>query len=271
MPDSQTASPASLPSSRVKCVGCGLVTFAGDDVFVCPRCGAAFDAPHDERLPENGFSFHQGVAEHADGDAPPRISFRRRALAVFAAVGFILAVAYISLIVTSEPLTVRQKQQVTRAVEILRTQGFTGEAFMLGSVTVFRSTDNWWNSYTGHADAYAATNFPFQVVTLYPEFFTLPVDDTERAAVLLHEARHLYGANEPRAFNETWRARAQLGWTATGSFEGATNSERARTRMGLNNATYGETQIYRGVRELTREYAPQIFRCGVSGDRDCTE
>ncbi len=249
MPDSQTASPASLLSSRVKCLWCGLVTFAGDDVLVCPRCGAAFDA-HNQHLPEDGFTFEQGAAEHADDAAPRRISFRQRALAVFAAVGFVLAVAYISLLVTSEPLTASQKQQVTRAVEVLRARGFTGEAFMLGSVTSFRSTDNWWNSYTGHADAYAATNFPFQVVTLYPEFFTLPVDDTERAAVLLHEARHLYGANEPRAFNETWRARAQLGWT---------------------KENYGETQIYRGVRELTREYAPQIFLCGTGGDRDCTE
>lgn len=249
MPDSQTLSPASLPSSRVKCVSCGLVTFAGDDVLVCPRCGAAFNA-HDGRLPEDNFALEHNTDGGANDTPSRRISFRQRVLAVFAAVGFILAVAYISLIVTSEPLNAAQKQQVMRAVKVLQARGFAGEAFMLGSITVFRSTDNWWNSYTGHADAYAATNFPFQVVTLYPEFFTLPVDDTERAAVLLHEARHLYGANEPRAFNETWRARTQLGWT---------------------NANYGETQIYRGVRELTREYAPQIFRCGASGDRDCTE
>lgn len=251
MPHSQTVSPASLSYSRVKCLWCGLVTFANGDVLVCPRCGAAFDAqPPDEHLPEDDFACSQGVVEYADDAPPRRTSFRRRALAVVAAVGFVLAVAYISLIVTSEPLTVSQKQQVTRAVEVLRAQSFTGEAFMLGSVTSFRSTDNWWNSYTGHADAYAATNFPFQVVTLYPEFFTLPVDDTERAAVLLHEAQHLYGANEPRAFNDTWRGRTRLGWT---------------------KAIYGETQIYRGVRELTREYAPQIFRCGTRGDRDCTE
>ncbi|MCP9495851.1 MAG: hypothetical protein MSG64_15490 [Pyrinomonadaceae bacterium MAG19_C2-C3] len=251
MPDSQTVLPASLSHSRVKCLWCGLVTFANGDVLVCPRCEAAFDAqPPDEHLPEDDFVFEQSAGEYADDAAPSRISFRQRALAVFAAVGFVLAVAYISLIVTSEPLTAAQKQQVTRAVEVLRTRGFTGEAFMLGNVTSFRGTDNWWNSYTGHADAYAATNFPFQIVTLYPEFFTLPVDDTERAAVLLHEARHLYGANEPRAFNETWRARTQLGWT---------------------KENYGETQTYRGVRELTHEYAPQIFRCGTGGDRDCTE
>jgi len=251
MPDSQTVLPASLTFSRVKCLWCGLVTFANDDVLVCPRCGAAFDAhPPDEHLPEDDFVFEQGLAERADDAPPRRTSFLRRASAVFAAVGFVLAVAYISLIVTSEPLTASQKQQVTRAVEVLRTRGFTGEAFMLGNVTSFRSSDNWWNNYTGHADAYAATNFPFQVVTLYPEFFTLPVDDTERAAILLHEAQHLYGANEPRASNDTWRSRVQLGWT---------------------KEIYGYTQVYRGVREVTREYAPQVFRCGASGDRDCTE
>ena len=242
MSHTQVAPPASLHPSRIKCLYCGLVSFA-NDAPVCPRCGAEFGAEFAE--PEDDF-----FAPEPDANAPRRIGYRARALMILAVVSLILAILYVSLIISSEPLGASQKQQVTHAIELLRARGFTREAFMLGNIVSFRSTDNWWNSYTGHADAYAATNFPFQVVTLYPEFFTLPVDDTERAAVLLHEAQHLYGANEPRAFNDTWRARTQLGWT---------------------KAAYGETQVYRGVRELTREYAPQIFLCGVSGDRDCTE
>jgi hypothetical protein len=48
------------------------------------------------------------------------------------------------------------------------------------TVVSYRRTDNWWNQYVGHHAAYAATNFPFGVVTLYPAFFRYAVDDTER-------------------------------------------------------------------------------------------
>ena len=67
--------------------------------------------------------------------------------------------------------------------------------------------------YAGHGEAYAATNFPFEIVTLYPEFFKYPADDTERAVILLHEARHLAGAGEREAFASVWRDKARLGWT----------------------------------------------------------
>jgi len=45
----------------------------------------------------------------------------------------------------------------------------------------YRATDNWWNRYQGHQQAYAATNSPLGVVTLYGPFFTVAADDTERA------------------------------------------------------------------------------------------
>jgi hypothetical protein len=49
------------------------------------------------------------------------------------------------------------------------------------------------HNYVGHQTAYAATNFPFAVVTLYPTFFKYAVDDIERATILLHESYHLLG------------------------------------------------------------------------------
>src|SRR5258708_4539395 len=89
-----------------------------------------------------------------------------------------------------------QREELRKAIAVLEQHGFNRETFILKRLTAFRGTDNWWNRYIGHRDAYAATNFPFEVVTLYPEFFTVPVDDTERASVLLHESNHLMGGGE---------------------------------------------------------------------------
>ena len=52
---------------------------------------------------------------------------------------------------------------VTDAINLLDRQGFTKQAWMLRHVVVYRSSDNWWNLYTGHQQAYAATNFPSPV------------------------------------------------------------------------------------------------------------
>src|SRR5205814_5363765 len=125
----------------------------------------------------------------------------------------ILIVWYASLLISSSGLEPDQQQKVAAAISLLQQQGFTREAFILKHLTAFRATDNWLNAYIGHRDAYAATNFPFEVVTLYPDFFQLPVDDRERAAVLLHEACHLMGDGEDAALNSTWHAKRQLGWT----------------------------------------------------------
>ncbi len=61
-------------------------------------------------------------------------------------------------------------------------------------MSVVRGNDNWLNASTKYENAYAATNFPIEIMTIYPEFFTDTLDDTERAAILLHEAQHLKGA-----------------------------------------------------------------------------
>ena len=100
------------------------------------------------------------------------------------------------------------------AIALLDERGFTRQAFVLRHFTSFRSTDNWWNLYHEHYQAYAATNFPFEIVTLYPWFFELPQDDVERAVVLLHEAHHLMGADEATALRRVWQEKSRLGWTA---------------------------------------------------------
>lgn len=229
-----------------KCESCQLVFFI-EDTRACPRCRAP------DGLPDEIYdlAIQESLTPTKQEDPnQPRIGLRERALLIVAAVLAILSCAYASLVITSEAITYQERRQVNGAIDVLREKGFTSEAAMLSTLTSFRRTDNWWNNYLGHPDAYAATNFPFQIVTLYPKFFDAPIDDRERAAILLHEAQHLFGANEERACDATWRARHQLGWT---------------------EESYGATKVYRNVEKLTHEYAPQVFRCGLEGTLDCTK
>ena len=174
----------------------------------------------------------------------------RRALVVVVIVALFLAGSYISLLVTSEPVTAEQRQLVERAVLLLEERGLGEHTFALRQLVSYRVTDNWWNRWVGHRDAYAATNFPFEVVTLYPDFFTKPVDDTERAVVLLHESYHLAGGDEEKAFTGVWNDKEKLGWTKD---------------------KYGATRLWQNVREFTAQNAPKLFRCGDDGGQDCLE
>ena len=153
-----------------------------------------------------------------------------------------------SLLLTSNDLGFQEREVVARAVEVLEQKGFRKEAFVIRRLATYRSTDNWWNEYIGHRDAYAATNFPFEVLTLYPEFFRVTVDDDERAAILLHEAYHLLGYGEESALEAVWRNKQQLGWT---------------------DEKYAQSKVWRNTRELTMGQVPQLFRCGSDGKTDC--
>jgi hypothetical protein len=97
-------------------------------------------------------------------------------------------------------------------------------------------------------DAYAATNFPFEVVTLYPGFFKLAVDDTERAVILLHEGHHLFGDGEEAALRRVWLEKQRLGWSAD---------------------KYGQSKVWKNTREWTEESVPGLFPCGTDGHADC--
>lgn len=162
----------------------------------------------------------------------------------------LLFAAYMSLLMTSEDLRFEKRKTVSRAIAILEQKGFSRQAFVLNHLVRYRATDNWWNGYVGHHTAYAATNFPFEVVTLYPEFFETAVDDTERAAILLHESNHLFGSGEHAALEKVWRDKQRLGWTAD---------------------KYGTTRVWLNTRELTAAGVPGLFSCGPDGHSDCTQ
>ena len=154
------------------------------------------------------------------------------------------------MIFTSEKLNYTEKKQIEKAVRILDEKGFSAEVFLLEYLTTYRSNDNWLNASTRLENAYAATNFPFEIMTVYQDFFIYTMDDTERAALLLHEAQHLKGADEKEAYEYVWRNRKNLGWT---------------------KETHNDSPVWYNVRKQTREYAPNLFLCPWNEADDCTE
>jgi hypothetical protein len=214
-----------------KCQNCRLVNYAGVDR--CARCDSELG----------------GGATVLSGK-PRRPSIALRAAICVGVCVVLLAAFYLSLIATSRSLDREQKQLVKDATSLIREKGFDREAMFLESFSVYRSSDNWLNSLVAKESAYAATNFPFQIITIYPDFVTYPVDNVERAAILLHEARHLQGGDEKDAYQFVWRNRAKLGWT---------------------KEKYAQSSTWRNVRRQTREYAPEIFGCRGKDFEDCTE
>ena len=163
---------------------------------------------------------------------------------------FTIGFFYLSLLATSLPLEHHQRETVDRAIAILEAKGFDSEVFLLRNTVSYRSSDHWLNSFVFSENAYAATNFPVQIVTIYPDFYTKAEDDTERAMILLHEARHLMGEGEPEAYAYVWQNRNRLGWTIL---------------------THGTTPTYITIGDITREIAPELFTCTDKLWNDCTE
>ena len=223
--------------SRKKCANCGLVNSGADEN--CRRCGSSLgdDEPIVSASPEPDSTTE-----------PPKRGLLKRLGWIVSATLVILIVWYVSLLLSSNGLQPDQRSKVDAAIALLQQHRFDRETFALKYLTAFRSTDSWWNRYIGHRDAYAATNFPFEVVTLYPEFFEVPVDDCERAAVLLHEARHLLGDNEEAALRSTWQRKKALGWTED---------------------RYKQTRVWDATERLTRAQFPYMFQCGINGQSDC--
>jgi hypothetical protein len=221
------------PASRRKCAQCGLVNFA--DADSCRRCRSELlDVP-------------DATVDVAQPATKSRGAGRRIAFIVGAIVLCIFAWSR-SLLLTSTPIDAGQRQVVLHAVEVLERARFGKEVMMLRNFANYRSTDNWWNTYLGHSQAYAATNFPLGVVTLYEPFFRATTDDTERAAILLHEAQHLLGAGEPAALETTWRQKSRIGWTAD---------------------NYGETKVWKNTKEWTTSDVSSLFQCGADSHGDC--
>ena len=220
--------------TKNKCAKCGLVNFGTDET--CRRCGSLLN---DEV---------QTQAEPEVGEKVKKRGLARSLLWISGMTFAILLVLYISLLVTSDDLKPDRHATVQRAIEVLDQKGFGSDVFVLRHLVSYRATDNWWNRYVGHRDAYAATNFPFEVVTLYPEFFELSTDDNERAAMLLHESYHLFGHGEEAALEGVWRDKQRLDWTAE---------------------KYGQTRVWNATRQLTISGVPKFFQCGADGHSDC--
>jgi hypothetical protein len=161
-----------------------------------------------------------------------------------------IVVLYLSLVTTSQPVMDYERPNIERAISVLAEKGFEREVFLLRNTTTFRRSDHWLNGLIFSERAYAATNFPFQIVTVYADFYVKAADDTERAMILLHEARHLMGEGEPEAYAYVWQNRERLGWTLL---------------------THGTTPVFVTIEQQTRETAPELFECTDRLWNDCTE
>ncbi len=170
----------------------------------------------------------------------------RHAFASFLA----LLIFYISLLLTSAPVSSEDARTIDRAINVLDEKGFGREAFLLRHVATFRSSDNWLNGLISNENAYAATNFPFEIITVYPDFYSKATDDTERAMILLHEAQHLGSSSESGAYAYVWRERQRLGWT---------------------QLSHGASPTFVTVEQQTRENSPELFTCQAKVWNDCTE
>jgi hypothetical protein len=219
---------------KKRCPNCRLVNFPHTDE--CARC--QFDLVEVSSLQED------------TQKKRPRSKIFRRAIICFFICFLAISGFYLSLIFTSAPLSYEEKIQIEKAIAVLEEKGFSSEVFLLRYVTAYRRNDNWLNASTKFENAYAATNFPFEIMTIYPDFFIYTIDDTEHAAILLHEAQHLKGADEKKAYEFVWRNRKKLGWT---------------------KETHGNSIIWLNVRRQTKEFAPDFFVCPWNTYNDCTE
>ena len=204
---------------------------------------------HSKKPPIRGRSFPERGADVRSAGAR-RPHWRRRIVVCGGLVVASLLIFYSSLIFTADPLPDAEAEQIERSIQVLENSGFTTEVFYLRRLAVFRGGDNWLNSTIAKENAYAATNYPFAVVTIYPDFFTYTADDTERASILLHEARHIAGDDEPAAYSFVWKNKKALGWTAD---------------------RYRGSVVWKNIRKQTREYAPSLFVCEFNDYNDCTE
>lgn len=217
---------------KKKCPQCKLVNYP--TAQACVRCGSALLRIDD------------------DGSAGGGVSNRllRRAAIFFLVCISAIAGFYFSLILSAKPLDPDQKQTVAAAIDVLEEKGFSREVFLLRRLAAFRSEDHWLNASVEKENAFAAANFPFEIITIYPDFYVYPRDEVERAAILLHEAKHLEGADEKEAYEFVWRNRIKLGWTQT---------------------KYANSEIWNEIRKQTRDYVPALFVCDVNEFGDCTE
>jgi hypothetical protein len=217
---------------KKKCLNCRLVNFA--EANICARCGSRLGET--ENIASNGGFLKSPLVKRGGV---------LLLVCVITVAGF-----YTSLLFSADSLSYDERSAVNDAIELLKEKGFNDEVFYLEKLAVFRSNDNWLNASVPKERAYAATNFPFEIITLYPEFFLYPADRTEHAAILLHEARHLQGKDEHDAYDYVWKHRQQLGWTRD---------------------KYKASDVWNAVKRQTQEMVPEMFVCETKPGFDCTE
>jgi hypothetical protein len=217
------------------CPECGSGGFLDDGK--CKRCAADPQEAKEKEKPQKRVRSWQA-------------KLARRVLVCLAACLFTIFGFYVSLIVSAQPLADDERQKIYQAITVLDEKGFAREAFLLRYLTAYRATDNWLNASTREENAYAATNFPFEIMTVYPDFFQFSRDETDMAAILLHEAQHLQGKDEPEAYEYVWRSRHRLGWTYK---------------------THGSSKVWINTQRQTQEVAPHLFTCREKPYSDCTE
>ena len=215
-----------------KCIKCKVVDYPS--AVSCVRCSTLLAESVDDES-ESFFVKHR---------------IAKRSLVCLLVLVATIAGFYASLIFSAASLSVDQRKTVAGAISILEAKGFADEVFLLQRVAVYRSNDHWFNASVEKENAFAATNFPFEIVTLYPDYFTFTADDTERAAILLHEAKHLQGFEEKEAYEFVWKNRIRFGWTAE---------------------KYKASVVWQEIRKQTRDYSPSLFICEANSFGDCTE
>lgn len=219
-----------------KCPRCNLINFAGAEE--CKRCEFDLSKPQSASI------------KVENKKTPLKIKILRRAVVCVFVCFAALLVFYLSLIMSAKRLNYNEKKRIESAIRVLEEKGFSKEAFLLNYLTAYRANDNWLNASTREENAYAATNFPFEIMTVYPDFFTYATDDTDSAAVLLHEAQHLLGKDEKEAYEFVWKNRRKLGWT----YE-----------------THHNSKVWENTRRQTMEICPELFQCKEKPGGDCTE
>lgn len=215
---------------KKKCFQCQLVNYP--TASACIRCGSEL------------------CVVSSAGETNVTKSIARRSLVLTFVCLASIAGFYASLVFSAKSISYEQRKTVSASIDVLEERGFQHEAFLLRRLAVFQSNDNWLNASVAKENAFAAANFPFAIVTLYSDFFTYPVDEIERAAILLHEAKHIEGAGEKEAYEFVWRNREKLGWTSE---------------------NYSNSTAFNEIRKQTREVVPNLFVCDVNPHQDCTE
>lgn len=108
---------------------------------------------------------------------------------------------------------------------------------------------------------------PTQLLVLTRNFFEsspvsgdpYPLDDLERAIILLHESFHItggfFGGSEKYAYEQTWLLKEAMGWT-----EDKYGPQSSKIVNGRRVPGRASTRLYQTTKDATEAYAPHLFK-----------